>query len=92
MTPAPRGHNEKTHGENTPKTNRRPTWPDGPDPCRPAARLADLGARECGRQVDIDHSQLRRFASGERQLTTGEKLDRLIDWLGIDVSYGHGER
>jgi len=74
------------------KTRPKPTVdPLGPTALIRAAlrrRLADLGARECGRQVEIDHSQLRRFASGERQLTTGEKLDRLIDWLGIDVSYG----
>jgi transcriptional regulator with XRE-family HTH domain len=49
-------------------------------------RAATMSLREIGRQAGIDVAQLSRFRSGERQLTTGDGLDRLIAFLGLAVT------
>jgi transcriptional regulator with XRE-family HTH domain len=45
-----------------------------------------MSLREIGRQAGIDVAQLSRFARGERQLTTGDGLDRLVNFLGLAVT------
>ena len=50
-------------------------------------RIARDGLRETARQLGLDPARLLRFARAERELLTGADLDRLIDGLGITVSY-----
>lgn len=49
-------------------------------------RADSMSLREISRQTDVDVSQLSRFARDERQLTTGDGLDRLISFLGLAVT------
>lgn len=50
-------------------------------------RIERDGLRKTARTLGIDHARLTRFANGERELTTGDDLDHVIDLLGISVSY-----
>ena len=53
--------------------------------------IARAGLRPTAVACGVDATQLGRFARGERQLQTGETLDRLVDGLGLQVSIGAPE-
>jgi hypothetical protein len=50
--------------------------------------IARAGLRPTAVACGVDATQLGRFARGERQLQTGETLDRLVAGLGLRVSIG----
>jgi transcriptional regulator with XRE-family HTH domain len=51
---------------------------------RQAIQASELTQREIARQVEIDQSQVSRFAHGERTLSA-ETLDELCELLGLEL-------
>ena len=52
---------------------------------REALQNSGRSLRELARTLDVNHSQLSRFARGERGLAL-ETLDKLADVLGIEIT------